>query len=243
METDWSVTSLDGRADVTLVTVEVRNPSSVPRRVRVTNRLDGRVLPPRRDGVPESGWDEEGFESVVSSDGRRVLGYACSAPARRPPVSVADEGRAADAEESTTAATVLRELGDARPPADALPSATNATERSADEATERPADEAAERSADEVTTSGDATAEGIPDAVEAWLDTVAERVERGERVTDASVETATTVLESDEADIAALEERIASDAQALATVERRVAALAERAEAVDVPVEALWRLS
>jgi len=235
METDWSVTSLDGRADVTLVTVEVRNPSSVPRRVRVTNRLDGRVLPPRRDGVPESGWDEEGFEGVVPSDGRRVLGYACSAPSCRPPVSVTDEGRAADAEESATAATVLRELGDARPPADALPSATNATERSADEA--------AERSADEVTTSGDATAEGVPDAVEAWLDTVAERVERGERMTDASVETATSVLESKEADVAALEERIASDAQALATVERRVAALAERAEAVDVPVEALRRLS
>jgi hypothetical protein len=226
MESDWSVTPLDGYDDVTLVTVDLRNPSSVDRRVRVSNRLDGPVLPPKRAGVPDSGWNEEGFGGVVPAEGRRTLGYACPAPARRPPVSVVDEGRA-DSEDVDATAAAVRELGDPRPPGDAIPrieSGDIGDHEAAGGPTAPPAAETA-----------------VPEAVESWLSTVESRIERGERLTDASVESATAALGDD--DVSELARQVSADAAALEAVAERVAALEERASAVDVPVEALRRLS
>ncbi|AXG08686.1 DUF7857 domain-containing protein [Haloplanus rubicundus] len=223
MDSNWSVTPLDGH-DVTLVTVDLRNPSPVDRRVRVSNRLDGPVLPPKRAGVSESGWDEEGFDGVVPASGRRTLGYACPAPARRPPVSVVDEGRA-DAEAADSTAVAVRELGDPRPPGDAIPG----VEEAEDDGT-----------GDEPPVPTDAEA-GVPPAVESWLTAVEARVDRGERLTDASVESATAALgEIDDA--SELAEQVSADAAALEAVAERAAALAERASVVDVPAEALRRL-
>jgi hypothetical protein len=219
MESDWSVSQIDGRDDVTLVTVDLRNPSPVDRRVRVTNRLDGPVLPPRRAGVPAAGWDESGFAGVVPAGGRRALGYACPASPRRPPVSVIDEGRSSD-EPTDAVADAVRALGDPRPPGDAVP-----TPGSAGDGIER----------------GTTT---VPPAVVSWLTTVEERIERGEALTDASVESATAALRStDDGDVRGLSRRVAADATALETVAARAAALEERATAVDVPVDALRRLS
>jgi hypothetical protein len=216
MESDWSVTSLDGR-DVTLVTVDLRNPSPVDRRVRVSNRLDGPVLPPKRAGVPESGWNEEGFDGVVPAAGRRTLGYACPASARRPPVSIVDEGRA-DGDDADATATAIRELGDPRPPGDAIPGPE------ANEGDDPPV-----------------ATDAVPPAVESWLTTVEARIDCGERLTDASVESVTVAL--DEADdVSDLSEQVSADAAALGAVAERAAALADRASAVDVPVEALRRL-
>jgi hypothetical protein len=218
MESDWSVTPLDGRDDVVLVTVDLRNPSPVDRRVRVTNRLDGPVLPPKRSGVPESGWDDDGFGGVVPADGRRSLGYACPAPVKRPPVSVIDEGRDGGGA-SATAAVAVRELGDPRPPGDSIPS---------------------ERGHEEET-AGDA--DPIPPAVESWLAAAEERIERGERLTDASVETATAALEADGASVTELVAQLDDDAVALEAIAARAAALADRAAATDVPVDDLRRLA
>jgi len=223
MDSDWSVTSLDCH-DVTLVTVDLRNPSPVDRPVRVSNRLDGPVLPPKRAGVPESGWDQDGFDGIVSAAGRRTLGYACPAPARRPPVSVVDEGRADEAAADATA-TAVRELGDPRPPGDAIPSVREAEDDGTGD--EPPAPTGAEP--------------GVPPAVESWLTTVEARVDCGERLTDASVELATTALDATD-DVSDLSEQVSADAAALGVVAERAAALAERASAVDVPVEALRRL-
>jgi len=217
MEADWSVTSLDGHDDVTLVTVDLRNPSPVDRRVHVSNCLDGDVLPPKRAGVPDSGWDETGFEGVVPAEGRRTLGYACPAPAKRPPVSVVDDGRADDGGPDATA-TAVRELGDPRPPGDAIP--------------------AAEIGGDD----GDPET-AVPQAVESWLTTVESRIERGERVTDVSVESATAALDGGDGDVSELAEQVSADAAALEAVAERAAALEARAAAVDVPVDALRRLS
>jgi hypothetical protein len=222
MDSDWSVTPLDGREDVVLVTVDLRNTSPVDRCVRVTNRLDGPVLPPRRAGVPESGWDDEGFAGVVPADGRRSLGYACPALAKRPPVSVVDEGRA-DGDESGTAAIAVRELGDPRPPSDAVPMAHD-TQGSEDRS--------------EPSTSAD-----LPSGVESWLTAAEERIERGEELTDASVDTATTALEADGVAVPELAARVDDDAAALEAVAERAATLAERAAAVDVPVDALRRIA
>jgi hypothetical protein len=223
MESEWSLESLRG---VALVTVQLRNPTAVDRRVRVTNRLDGPLLPPRRRGVPEPGWDDEGFEGVVPAEGRRALGYACPADPTTPPIEVVDEGRDEAARSRTERA--LRELGDPRPPADAVTSGTG---------TPLPRSDADEADAD--STPGPRT---DADPVDDWLATVERRIERGERLTDASVTTATTALDGD-VDAATVDERIAADARALRAFADRADALAERAAAVDVPVAALRRLS
>lgn len=127
---DWRV---ERRADVSLVELTVTNPAETPRRVRIGNRLDGPVLPPLREGVPETGWDDGGFEGVLAPGERRALGYAARAPPAEPPVEVVWTERAGDSERGesrgradrpaveATPEGVVRALGDARPPADAVP--------------------------------------------------------------------------------------------------------------------------
>jgi len=241
MESDWSLISLDGRDDVVLVTVQLRNPSPVDRRVRIDNRLDGPVLPPRRAGVPEPGWDDEGFVGVVPADGRRALGYACPAPGTRPPVAVTDEGRAAEAAATATADAAVRGLEESRPPVDALPAASPSAGATEPTDEDEVATDGAAGGPDETTLATDDGA--APQAVKTWLTAVERRVERGERLTDASVETATTALDEGGGEVAELDTRVADDVAALRTVAERAATLADRAAAVDVPVEALRRLA
>lgn len=141
LDAEWSVEEV---ADVTLVEVTVHNPTAVDRRVRVDDRLDGPTLPPRTDGVPERGWDADGYEGVVPAGDRLRLGYAAPAAPVEPPVSVTDGGRAeddGDARETAADATeAVRLLGDASPPADALPSLAAADgTRGGDDATGRAA--------------------------------------------------------------------------------------------------------
>lgn len=57
MDLAWDV---DREGNVSLVRCRVRNDDAVPRRVRIESRLDAPVLPPRRGGIPETGWDESG---------------------------------------------------------------------------------------------------------------------------------------------------------------------------------------
>lgn len=127
VDLDWRVDARDGAS---LVELRVTNPSRTARRVRIANRLDGEVWPPRREGVPEAGWDDGGFEGVVAAGERRALGYASPAPAADPPAEVVWSERAGasagggDPDSSDVEATpegVVRSLGAARPPADAVP--------------------------------------------------------------------------------------------------------------------------
>jgi hypothetical protein len=235
MDSDWSITTLDGREDVCLVRVDLRNDGPVDRRVEVRNRLDGPVLPPRRGGVPEPGWSRAGFEGVVPASDRLVLGYACPAPAERPPVSVIEGGRATDAEGAIDAERAVRELADPRPPADAVPSAAEPPDGSSPTDDER----------DTATpTDGDATA--LPPPVGSWLSDVERRVERGERLADGSLAEVTAALDAtDEAgeDVTALDGRLARDAATLREVAARAESLSERATAVDLPLDALRRLA
>lgn len=121
---DWRV---EARAGVSLVELLVANPTGVVRRVRIANRLDGPTWPPRREGVPEAGWDDGGFEGLVPAGGRRALGYASPASPVEPPAEVVWTERAGDADlepdgsVDATPVGVVRALGDARPPADAVP--------------------------------------------------------------------------------------------------------------------------
>ncbi len=111
---DWHVTSQGG---VTLVSLLVTSEAS--ERVRVTNCLDGPVWPPRRQGLPEEGWDEDGYEGRVAADERLVLGYACPADPAEPPARVTSLG-ASDTGGTVTAREVVRTLGDPSPPRDAV---------------------------------------------------------------------------------------------------------------------------
>jgi hypothetical protein len=112
---------LDRVGERTLVEVAVTNETAVDRRVRVENRLDGPVEPPREGGSPAPGWDDDGYTGVVPADDRLTLGYACRAPPTEPAVAVHDEGRPDDERDETTAADAARLLGDGAPPADAVP--------------------------------------------------------------------------------------------------------------------------
>ncbi|PSP78774.1 hypothetical protein BRC81_07050 [Halobacteriales archaeon QS_1_68_20] len=80
--------------DVTLVDAVVESSAPTPRRVRIESTLEGPVWPPRRDGLPERGWNGDAFEGVVPADGRLALGFASPAEPTEPPVFVVDQERA-----------------------------------------------------------------------------------------------------------------------------------------------------
>lgn len=255
MEHDCATRTVAG---ATLVTVRLRNGAAVPRRVRVRNDLPGPVLPPRREGVPERGWDDEGFTGVVAAGDERTLGYACPATAdRATPVSVESLGRADGGGVDSAAeleAEAVRSLGRARPPADAVPTSAVASHRRSD----RPPGGAPNRSPDDVSdpvpttddsavgADGDVDGEGnrcgdeaergdgpdVPDTVASWLAAVETRVGRVERLTDATADDAAAVLES-AGDVTGLPAAVAADEEALRAVAARATALADRAAAAD----------
>lgn len=125
LDAEWNLTEV---AEVALVEVSVHNPTAVDRRVRVENRLDGPTLPPRTGGVPDAGWDADGYAGVVPAGERLRLGFASPAPPTEPPVTVEDAGRADDDDGTDSAGgadavAAVRLLDDGAPPADALPAA------------------------------------------------------------------------------------------------------------------------
>lgn len=153
MEHDVRTTRADG---VTFVAVTVANDGSTPRRVRVENALDGPVWPPRTNGVPEEGWSEVGFETVLAPGERRGVGYATPAPPTDPAVTVTATDVPDGGDEAVPVGgdgdglDPVRGLGDPRPPRDAL---------------------------------GDppqGAGEQVPDAAATWLDDVATRLESGD---------------------------------------------------------------
>lgn len=106
------------RGGVTLVAARVRNDGEEARRVRMANRCDGSVWPPREHGLPATGWDDGGWEGVLEPGETQPLGYATPAAPASPPVEFAWTERAAGSE--PTAAGALADLGDPRPPRDAV---------------------------------------------------------------------------------------------------------------------------
>lgn len=145
MDCACTVTTTGG---VALVEVRLRNRTPVARRARVENRLDGPVLPPRTEGVPEAGWDRAGVSVVVPPHETQPLGYACpldtgpdgtaDSPPTDPPAAVvaderapeptgaprrADAGARLPARDDTdrSVEAVVRGLGRPAPPRDAVP--------------------------------------------------------------------------------------------------------------------------
>ncbi|WP_137286556.1 DUF7857 domain-containing protein [Halorussus salinisoli] len=164
VELDWRVES---RAGISLVELVVRNPTATARRIRVGNRLDAAVWPPRREGVSAAGWDDGGYEGVVASGGRRALGYASPVPVEssaEPPAELVWSERAGESEAEgdsdtfdadATPESVVRALGDPRPPADAVPAPQSSSERVS------------------------IPEPNVPEPVESWLSAVEERADHG----------------------------------------------------------------
>ncbi|TKX84940.1 hypothetical protein EXE43_16225 [Halorubrum sp. SS5] len=266
MELDWSV---DREGEASLVGVRVRNDGAVPRRVRIESRLDGPVLPPRRGGVPERGWDAGGVTAVIDPGERAAFGFAAVAEPVDPPVEIAGVEPATAEPNGDDAATggdadrvraAMRDLDSHRPPRQAVAGAESAGASGSDEDdTERARsgdDAGSDDDADSIERAGEgdaersATAESPPDAaaadgIDAWFAAVEDRVERAERLSGADLETATAaVQEAGGLDaVASLDERVATDAERLRAVRDRAAALAERAEASEVPTAALEDLA
>ena len=205
--------------EVTLVTLSLSSPD--PAYVRVENCLDGPVWPPRTQGVPAAGWDDDGFSGSV--DGHLALGYACPATPDDGdrPAEVVDERLPTEGNDSPTARSLVRDLGDASPP----PAAVSP-----------PTDAAATRS----------DAEPVPPAVTAWLETVSGRIAQADRLADA-----TSVTEATDAvaavggadEVRALRAQLVADRDALAVAATRCEQLAADAETAQIPVETLTRLA
>lgn len=235
------------RADVTttataggvLVAVTLRNDTAVAVRVRVENDLDGPTLPPRRAEVPAAGWDDEGFTGTVPADSRLGIGYACpavdrSVAGRDPPDSSPDSDPIsletlgpADEAPTPTADRVdaaVRSLGRAAPPPDAVPASPTVVPDSPVDCRSRPRGRS----------SGSASS-GVPSPVATWLDTVASRVERAERLTDATADGAARVLEECGGvdGVATLPDDIEQDLAALRAAGDRIENLLARATATD----------
>lgn len=223
---DCDCTRHDG---VTLVTATVQQITE-PTRVSVENRLDGPIWPPRRQGVPERGWDDTGFETVVSA-GTHAIGYATPAePAPQPaelvgvtavPDSTPTAGRLSTVED------VVRDLGDPSPPADAV-------------GTAEPTDsEGCSQQREKVSSS-------LPESVRRWLDDVSRRVDHAEALDEANSIDEVTVAVDDAGGLSSVQtigSQARMDERMLRTVARRAETLADRRAAATVPVETLTRLA
>jgi len=252
MDLAWTVEQDGG---VSLVRCRVHNDEAVPRRVRLDSRLDGPVLPPRRAGVPERGWDAGGVVVRLAPSESRGVGFAAVADSVEPPVEVcaaeietdnaripgeSDQSLAVPAE--TPPLTAIRTLGDHRPPRETVTDETTDGSSGPDTKTDRPDDGDGDANGDGSEVDGD---DAVPTAVGEWLDAVADRVGRAERLTDADLDAATDVVkETNGVDgVSDLRRRVETDAERLRAVSDRTAALAARAESTDVPIEALERLA
>lgn len=219
---EWHVSRA---ADATLVTVHVTNTLSVPRAVRLRNRLDGPVLPPRRRGTAEVGWDDDGLTRRVPGEGRVSVGYACRAPPETPPVDACDDPADGTADDAPLD-KALRSLGDHAPPrsvvssdpsggtrdaaasGDPAPSPDAVSEsRDASRATDDENDPGPDVPGDEEFASGGdddtgplsdapgSSPEAVPETVAAWFRAVEARLVTADRLAG-DVEDATPVVAS-----------------------------------------------
>jgi hypothetical protein len=263
--------SVDARAvetDAATLVAATLQGGTVPTRVTVRNRLDGPVWPPRRSGVPMTGWDESGYRGVVPAGATVGIGYACPAPPADPPVEIVATEPPEDGATFDSADDVRRALGSPAPPRAAVPLRGAVEESPAAPATERPDDTRGPPSAGRdryERTNGSASAPDperrrpsgagaceppadpwLPAPVANWLDRVEGRLERAEELAAAEDVPAATEALAEVGSLAAartLEERREVDAERLRELAQRATALADRAERATVPVETLDRLA
>lgn len=221
---------------VALVTCRLHNRTDAPRAVRLRDRLPGATLPPRRDGVPERGWTDGSYTTVLPAYASRAVGYASPVGDDRPtePVVVEAVGDPATlAGDGDRVRHARRELAAWAPPRAVVDDGTATAGDGGDPADER----------DRPVPGDEPFADGaVPAAVEAYLDAAEERIDRA-AATDEGVREATAALRDTHHTPATLEQAVARDETALRLLARRAEELADRAGAATVPVDSLRRLS
>jgi hypothetical protein len=241
MELHWTTEPV---GPVTLVRVRLRNERTVDRRVRLQNLFDGPVLPPRRNGEPEAGWDRDGVTTVVPAGESVALGYACPAPAADPPVETASVGPVeTTGPDEASASDAIRRLGDARPPRAVL-GAEGETAGTAGHNARQPDGDPAQQSARDAA-DAEPPQRGLPAEADELLEPYRQRVRTVEALSLASVSEAAPLLDAT-GGLAGVEEtgtRLAGDAAELRALAAAATALAARAEAAAPPTESLRRLS
>lgn len=240
MELDWT---LETTAAATLVSLRLRNGRATDRRVSVENCLAGPVLPPRRHGTPEPGWNRTGIITVVPAGETVALGYACPAPAAEPPAVIDDVGAPTGEARESTVETAVRELGEHRPPRDVL---TAENVQPVVTGPERPDSGQQPPSSDEGVSKSDwRSAAPLPDGTAALLGPYRARIRTAEAFGVVGVRDAAALVEANGglSGVDALAVGLDADARKLRALAAAATALAARAQASTPPTEALRRLS
>ncbi|QKY20391.1 hypothetical protein B4589_008365 [Halolamina sp. CBA1230] len=241
MDIDWTQESVAG---VTLVRARLRNERATDRRVSLRNRLDGPVLPPRRHGTPEAGWDRGGVTTVVPAGDTVALGYACPAATAEPPVTVEEVDPADGSTSDSTPEAAVRDLGDHRPPRAVLGGENDGGRREPTESDPRcPTSDDVPNAPDE--RQKPQRSASLPDDAESLLDRYRTRIRTAEALNAAGIVEATTLLDANGGlgGVESLAVGLDADARELRTVARLADALADRAVATAPPTDALRRLS
>jgi len=232
-------------AGVTLVTCRLT--SDATSRVTVEPTHDDPIWPPRRQGVPEQGWEDDRWIGLVPADGVRALGYATPADPDGAPARIAATEPPAD-DEAVTARDVIRSLGDPAPTRDAVPPTDAETRSVSEETGANPGDDTGTDTFD-VASSDLATPRngGRPDTSTNTtdLDAIETRLWTARDLADVSTVAEASAAVERAGGIGAvrdLADQLADDRARLASVEERASRLAAEAEAVSVPVDSLERV-
>lgn len=210
---DWEFTRRDG---ITLVELYVT--ADTDEQVRIESNLEP-VWPPRRQGVAVAGWDDTGFDGTVDAGRPLVVGYATPAQPEEPPAELVSPE---ESESETTAREVVRTLGDASPPRDAVPTPTDATEQ------------------------GVAESQSSEDHAGDGFDEIENRIERAERLSRVTEVDEARALVADAGGlerVRTLTARLEADRQRLADCRERTVSLQNRLDSVDVPLATLERVA
>lgn len=239
---DWQLRRTD---EVTLVELSVQGDHT--QQVTIESRLQP-VWPPREQGVPAQGWQENSFEGTVGPDEPLVVGYATPAPPREPPAEITAAGRCDGS--AVTPRRLVRALGDSRPPRDVLPatpreSATEPARTTAvDGGTDQERIECVATATQREDDNAHATAATATEPT-AWFEAVEGRLAETARLAEAT--DADEIREAVEAAggieaVRELQAQLDEDRRQLRELQRRSETVAEELAAVDLPLATLERV-
>lgn len=262
---DWHQTRTNG---VTLVELLVASETTT--RVRIESELTP-VWPPKRQGVPAAGWDGDCFEGTVEGGGRLVVGYASPAEPDGPPARL--QTAAATDDDHVDAETLVRALGEAKPPRDLVPVTGDTAHR--DDLSDSPESVGGQSSVDSPRQQSTATGEPQPSnqrltasgeelhsaqsltatelsdeptstELASWFSAVESRLADAERL--AAVEspdeaTAAVTAVGGIDGVRQLQAQLSADRDRLDRLSQRQRELADRLETVEIPTAVLERVT
>lgn len=113
-------TNAERTNEVTTVRVVITNTHSTPQTVRLRNRLEGPIWPPRRNSVVDPRWDDGIWEATIRPHRSRGIGFASPAPPTDPLVEVVSSERQEADDPVRSASVVLADLDDWCPTSEVL---------------------------------------------------------------------------------------------------------------------------